>query len=75
MVGLLYNFHSTMLLILDHLHGKPKVCVKLAKVVIVNMGSVTVNVNGYNAKNDNDLADTLVRRINEMLDEDSSVWK
>ena len=33
-----------------------------------------VNVNGYNAQNDNDLADTVVHRINEMLNEDDKVW-
>jgi hypothetical protein len=32
------------------------------------------NVNGYNAQNDNDLADTIVHRINDMLNEDGSVW-
>ncbi len=41
----------------------------------VNMGGVTVHVNGYNSKNDSDLADAVVRRINEMLDEGGSVWK
>ena len=38
------------------------------------IGTVQVVVNGYNARNDNDLADTLVHRINEMLNEDSRVW-
>jgi hypothetical protein len=33
-----------------------------------------VVVNGYNARNDNDLADTVVQRINEMLNEDDKVW-
>jgi hypothetical protein len=28
----------------------------------------------YEAKNDDDLADTIVYRINEMLNEDGSVW-
>lgn len=40
----------------------------------VNMGGLTVNVNGYNARNDDDLADTVVQRINDMLGEDDSVW-
>jgi hypothetical protein len=40
----------------------------------INMGGLTVNVNGYNAQNDNDLADTVVHRINEMLNEDDKVW-
>ena len=38
------------------------------------INGLSVNVNGYNAKNDNDLADTVVHRINEMLNEDSRVW-
>ena len=38
-----------------------------------SIGTVQV-VNGYNARNDNDLADTVVHRINEMLNEDSRVW-
>ena len=29
---------------------------------------------GYEARNDNDLADTIVHRINDMLNEDGSVW-
>lgn len=40
----------------------------------VNVGGINVTVNGYNAKNDDDLADTVVHRINEMLNEDGSVW-
>ena len=39
-----------------------------------SIGSLQVVVNGYNARNDNDLADTVVHRINEMLNEDSRVW-
>ena len=35
---------------------------------------LSVAVNGYNDKNDNDLADTVVQRIKEMLNEDDSVW-
>ena len=40
----------------------------------INMGGLSVVVNGYEAKNDNDLADTIVHRINDMLNEDGSVW-
>ena len=40
----------------------------------VTINGLSVNVNGYNARNDNDLADTVVQRINEMLNEDDSVW-
>ena len=40
----------------------------------VNVGGINVTVNGYNATNDDDLADTVVHRINEMLNEDGSVW-
>ena len=40
----------------------------------VNMGGLSVVVNGYEAQSDDDLADTIVRRINEMLGEDGAVW-
>jgi FlaA1/EpsC-like NDP-sugar epimerase len=40
----------------------------------INMGGLSVVFNGYEAKNDNDLADTIVHRINDMLNEDGSVW-
>jgi len=40
----------------------------------VNLGGLSVVVNGYEAKDDNDLADTIVHRINDMLNEDDSVW-
>ena len=40
----------------------------------VTINGLSVNVNGYNAKNDDDLADTVVHRINEMLNEDGKVW-
>ena len=40
----------------------------------VTINGLSVNVNGYEAHNDNDLADTIVHRINEMLNEDGSVW-
>ena len=39
----------------------------------INMGGLSVVVNGYEAKNDNDLADTIVHQINDMLNEDGSV--
>ncbi len=39
-----------------------------------SIGSVQVVVNGYNAQNDNDLANMVAHRINEMLNEDDSVW-
>ncbi len=38
------------------------------------MGGVSVMVNGYNAKSYDDLADTVVHRITEMLNEDDKVW-
>lgn len=40
----------------------------------VNMGGLSVVVNGYEAKNDSDLADTIIDRINEMFHENGSVW-
>ena len=40
----------------------------------INMGGLTVNVNGYNVQNDDDLADKVADRINAMLNEDDSVW-
>ena len=40
----------------------------------INMGGLSVVVNGHEAKNDNDLADSIVHRINDMLNEDGSVW-
>ena len=40
----------------------------------VTINGLSVNVNGYETKNDNDLADTIVHRINDMLNEDGSVW-
>lgn len=40
----------------------------------INMGGLSVVVNGYESKNDNDLADTIVHQINDMLNEDGSVW-
>ena len=40
----------------------------------INMGGLSVVVNGHEAKNDNDLADSIVHRINDMLNVDGSVW-
>ena len=40
----------------------------------INMGGLTVNVNGYSAQNDSDLANMVADRINQMLNEDDSVW-
>ena len=40
----------------------------------INMGGLSVVVNGYESKNDNDLADTIVHQINDMLNEDGLVW-
>ncbi len=40
----------------------------------INMGGLTVNVNGCNVQNDDDLADKVADRINAMLNEDDSVW-
>jgi len=40
----------------------------------MTINGLSVNINGYEAKNDNDLADTIVHRINDMLNEDDSVW-
>jgi len=40
----------------------------------MTINGLSVNINGYEAKDDNDLADTIVHRINDMLNEDDSVW-
>ena len=40
----------------------------------MTINGLSVNINGYEAKDDNDLADTIVHRINDMLNEDGSVW-
>ena len=40
----------------------------------MTINGLSVNINGYEAKNDDDLADTIVHRINNMLNEDDSVW-
>ena len=40
----------------------------------MTINGLFVNVNGCEARNDNDLADNIVHRINDMLNEDGSVW-
>ena len=40
----------------------------------MTINGLSVNINGYEAKEDNDLADAIVHRINDMLNEDDSVW-
>lgn len=40
----------------------------------VNMGGLSVVVNGYEVKNDDDLADAIIQRINDIFNEDGSVW-
>jgi len=40
----------------------------------VTINGLSVNVNGYNAQNDDDLAETVVSRINAMLNEDEKEW-
>lgn len=34
-----------------------------------------ITVNGYNARNDNELAQIVADKINEMIDQDDSVYK
>ncbi len=41
----------------------------------VNMGGLHITVNGYNAQNDDQLATMVANKINEMMDEDNSVFK
>ena len=38
------------------------------------MGGLSVVVNGYEVKNDDDLADAIIQRINDIFNEDGSVW-
>ena len=40
-----------------------------------NLGGVHITVNGYNARNDDQLAQMVAGKINEMMDEDNSVYK
>lgn len=40
-----------------------------------NLGGVSITVNGYNARNDDELARTIADKINGMMDEDESVYK
>ena len=39
------------------------------------LGGVNINVNGYNVQDDDALAERVAYKINEMLDEDGSVFK
>lgn len=41
----------------------------------VNMGGIHLTVNGYNVQNDDQLASMVANKINEMMDEDNSVFK
>ncbi len=41
----------------------------------VNLGGIQVVVNGYNAQNDNELARMVADKINEMLNEESAVFR
>ena len=40
-----------------------------------NLGGVYITVNGYNARNDDELAQTVADKINGMIHEDDSVFK
>lgn len=40
-----------------------------------NLGGVHITVNGYNVQNDDELATMVAGKINEMMDEDNSVFK
>lgn len=40
-----------------------------------NLGGVYITVNGYNARNDDELAQTVADKINGMIDQDDSVFK
>lgn len=39
------------------------------------MGGIHLTVNGYNVRDDDALASMVANKINEMLDEDGSVFK
>lgn len=41
----------------------------------INMGGIYLTVNGYNVQDDDALASMVANKINEMLDEDGSVFK
>ncbi|MBR3242395.1 MAG: hypothetical protein IKF90_06820 [Parasporobacterium sp.] len=43
------------------------------RVILILLNGLFVNVTGYNAQNNEDLADTVVHRINEMLNEDDKM--
>lgn len=40
-----------------------------------NLGGVHITVNGYNARNDDELAQIVANKINDMIDQDDSVYK
>ena len=40
-----------------------------------NLGSVYITVNGYNARNDDELAQNAADKNNDMIDQDDSVFK
>ena len=40
----------------------------------INVGGIQVAVNGYNARNDRDMAKLVARRLNEELNGESAVW-
>ena len=40
-----------------------------------NLGGVYITVNGYNVRNDDELAQTVADKINGMIHEDDSVFK
>jgi hypothetical protein len=41
----------------------------------INMGGIHLTVNGYNVQNDDQLAAMVANKINDMMDEDNSVFK
>ena len=41
----------------------------------INMGGIHLTVNGYNVRDDDALATMVANKINDMMDEDSSVFK
>ena len=49
--------------------------VPLSSFYSVNLGGVYITVNGYNARNDDELAQTVADKINGMIHEDDSVFK
>ena len=41
----------------------------------INMGGIHLTVNGYNVQDDDQLATMVANKINDMMDEDNSVFK